>query len=160
MPSYPGPSTYHPAEPVWHTLVQFDLPSQPGSENQARAQVTEVVRSLNLTGTHLERLKTAVTEATLNAIEHGNRSRPDIPVTIRVLVSEKNLLVRITGGGSDPLPPPEKPDLAAQLTGQQPPRGWGFFLIEKAVDELRVQHDGTHHTIELFLYREEGNREE
>ncbi len=143
-------------EPVWQTLAEFALPSQPDSDRQARAQVGEVVRPLSLPAAYLERLKIAVAEATLSAIEHGNRYQSDLPVVIRVLVSEKSLPVRIADQDGYPIPPPEKPNLAAKLAGQQPPRSWGFFLIEKTVDDLRMMGDEAHHTIELFLYFEGG----
>jgi hypothetical protein len=62
--------------------------------------------------------------------------------------------VSITDQGGGPISPPEPPDLAAKVSGQQRPRGWGFFLIEKMVDDVQISGDGAHHTIELFLYLE------
>jgi len=141
-------------EPAWQTLAEFVLPSQRDSDRQARAQVAEAVAPLKLPEAHLERLKTAVAEATLNAIEHGNRYRPDAPVIIRVQVSEQALRVSVTDRGGGPISPPQPPDLAAKVSGQQTLRGWGFFLIERMVDELQVREDGAQHTIELFLYLE------
>ena len=47
----------------------------------------------------LERLKTAVSEATMNAIEYGSRNDPAIPVEIDVNVSSADLIVRITDQG-------------------------------------------------------------
>lgn len=150
--------TFHQSTqaPAWQTLAEFSLPSQPGSDEAAIDQVAAAVQALQLSPLSLARLKTAVAEATLNAIEHGNRSRPDLPVSIRVLVSDKTLLVRVTDQGRGPIPKPEAPDLAAKVAGRQPLRGWGFFLIEKMMDDLRVTGDEAHHTIELFLYLEGG----
>ena len=113
-----------------------------------------MLQALKLSPTDLERLKTAVAEATLNAIEHGNRYQPDLPVTIRVLASAKAITVSITDQGKGPIPDPHSPDLAAKVAGQEAPRGWGFFLIEKMVDEFRITAGEAHHTIELFLYLE------
>lgn len=145
--------------PTWQTLAEFALPSQLDSEHLALLKVTEAVRELRLPAAHLERLKTAVAEATLNAIEHGNRSRPDLPVLIRVQVSQKALRVCVTDQGSGLSAEPATPDLAAKLTGRQPLRGWGFFLIEKTMDHLRLSGDDAHHTIELFLYLEGGSHD-
>jgi anti-sigma regulatory factor (Ser/Thr protein kinase) len=149
-----APSPYARPEPAWQTLAEFILPSELDSEPLALEKVVEAVQPLNLSMTHLERLKTAVAEATLNAIEHGNRYRPDLPVAIRILASAKTVTVSITDQGSGPIPEPQSPDLAAKVAGQQPPRGWGFFLIEKTVDAFRISGDEAHHTIELFLYLE------
>jgi anti-sigma regulatory factor (Ser/Thr protein kinase) len=116
-------------------------------------QVVAAVRELNLSEAHLQRLGTAVAEATMNSIEHGNKNRPEVPVTIQVRVSETALSVRITDdGGGQPMPKPEVPNLEAKLAGLQSPRGWGLFLIEKMVDEMHVTSDEDHHTIELILH--------
>ena len=49
------------------------------------------------------------------------------------------LLVRITDeGGEREIAEAETPDLEAKLEGLQKPRGWGLFLIENMVDDLRV----------------------
>ena len=45
-------------------------------------RVTDVVAPLELEPRRLEQLKTAVSEAAMNAIEHGNGSDPDIPVDV------------------------------------------------------------------------------
>ncbi len=131
------------------------LPGQPGSDRQARERVAAAVEPLKLPPAYLERLKTAVTEATLNAIEHGNRNRSDLPVTIRVLVSERALAVQITDQGNEPIPPRAEPDVASKVAGQEPPRGWGLFLIERMVDDVQITADEAHHTVELFLYLED-----
>jgi anti-sigma regulatory factor (Ser/Thr protein kinase) len=135
------------------TLAEFALPSEPGNEWQAMEQVVEAIKELDLPDRHLERLKTAVAEATMNAMEHGNDYRPEVPVTIQVLASETALSVRITDeGGGVPIPEPESPDLEAKLDSQQTPRGWGLFLIENMVDEMCITGDEACHTVELIFY--------
>ena len=42
------------------------------------------MKDLGLSDSRLERLKTAVAEATMNAMEHGNGNRPEIPVEVEV----------------------------------------------------------------------------
>jgi anti-sigma regulatory factor (Ser/Thr protein kinase) len=86
----------------------------------------------------------------MNAMEHGNRYREDVPAEIRVALDGGRLWVRITDqGGEAPLSSPVAPDLEAKLAGLQSPRGWGLFLIERMVDELRAETDGDRHTLEL-----------
>ena len=47
--------------------------------------------------------------------------------------------MRITDeGGGREIAEAETPDLEAKLEGLQKPRGWGLFLIENMVDDLRV----------------------
>jgi anti-sigma regulatory factor (Ser/Thr protein kinase) len=134
-------------------LTQFELPSEPGNERRAFALVTESVQELGLPDDQLEKLKTAVAEATMNAIEHGNHNDPRIPVGITASVENQDLVVRITDeGGSDILSHRESPDLEAKLEGRQNPRGWGLFLIESMVDEMDVTSDGTTRTVELIFH--------
>ena len=138
-------------------LAEFTVPSVPGNEREAMQRVAEAVRGLRLSEPRLERLKTAVSEATMNAIEHGNMNRPELEVSIRVCASDARLSIEITDqGGGRTIPEPETPDLEAKLAGLQRPRGWGLFLIEKMVDELGVTSDETHHTIELILHLKGG----
>jgi anti-sigma regulatory factor (Ser/Thr protein kinase) len=135
------------------TLADFTLPSVPGNERRAMEEVATAVSGLGLPERTLERLKTAVAEATMNAMEHGNRYNPEVPVKIQVWRLEECLLVRIVDRGGAPLPSPnaELPDLEAKLEGAQSPRGWGLFLIQNMVDEMRVSGNPDHHTIELVI---------
>lgn len=124
---------------VWHTLAEFSLPSVPGNEKTAMAEVANLIQPLNLPETLLERVKTAVAESTMNAMEHGNHFQADLPVQISVYYSAEKLRVRITDQGPGPdFGTSELPDLEAKLEGLQSPRGWGFFLIQHMVDELQV----------------------
>jgi anti-sigma regulatory factor (Ser/Thr protein kinase) len=138
-------------------LAAFELPSAPGNERQAMELVERAVAGVGLPPTRLERLKTAVAEATMNAMEHGNEYRPDRPVSIRVLRSADRLRVQVTDrGDAGELANAEEPDLEAKLEGRQKPRGWGLFLIEKMVDEARVTGEGGGRTVELVLRLEGG----
>ncbi len=141
-----------PEDPSWRTLLKFDLPSEAGNERQATERVAEAVQDLGMSPVRLERLKTAVAEATMNAMEHGNEYKPDLPVSLHVAASKAAISVRITDhGGGDDIPEPEVPDLDAKLAGIQSPRGWGLFLIKEMVDEFHVTSDEVHHTIELVV---------
>ncbi|MDQ5811810.1 MAG: ATP-binding protein, partial [Actinomycetota bacterium] len=98
-------------------LAELSVPSEPGNERRAMEVVAGAVKGAGLTEQRLERLKTAVAEATMNAMEHGNGYRAEVPVKIRVLSSEADLSVRITDQGGSAVPDPDKevPDLEAKL---------------------------------------------
>jgi serine phosphatase RsbU (regulator of sigma subunit)/anti-sigma regulatory factor (Ser/Thr protein kinase) len=137
-------------------LAAFEVASEPGNERLAIDQVAEAVADLGLDGPRLERLKTAVGEATMNAIEHGNGNRPELPVGVSVVADDTDVKVRITDqGGERALPEVETPDLEAKLAGLQTPRGWGLFLIQNMVDVLETAVDEQHHTIELTMHLKE-----
>ena len=140
-------------------LSDFSLPSERGNERRAMEEVAEAVSGLGLPERTLERLKTAVAEATMNAMEHGNRYDPNVPVKIQVWLLEDRLLVRIIDRGSAPPPSSTKevPDLEAKLAGTQTWRGWGMFVIQNMVDEMRVSGNPDHHVIELVMHLEGGD---
>jgi len=139
------------------SAIVFEIPSEPGNERKAMAQVAEIVGDA-LPSNRLEKLKTAVAEATMNAMEHGNKYDEDKPVVIEVVLSETAVTVRITDqGGGKPINNAATPDLDAKLAGEQSPRGWGLFLIKNMVDEMNVRQGETDHTVELVMNLESGD---
>lgn len=140
-------------------LADFTVASEEGNEMLAIQQVTAAIADLELERPRVEKLKTAVAEATMNAIEHGNQFRADVPVEIRVLASSTAVIVEITDlGGTREIGAATPPDLEAKLAGEQSPRGWGLFLIEHMVDDIRVETRGERRTVHLVLDFE-GRRE-
>jgi serine/threonine-protein kinase RsbW len=139
---------------TWRVLAKLSVSSEPGNERLAMERVAAVVKDLGLSEQRLERLKTAVAETTMNAMEHGNRYRPEVPVVIEVLTSGADLSVRINnqGGIRDPAPDKEVPKLEAKLEGLQTSRGWGLFLIRNMVDEIHISSDEGHHTVGLVMH--------
>jgi serine phosphatase RsbU (regulator of sigma subunit)/anti-sigma regulatory factor (Ser/Thr protein kinase) len=141
-------------------VAQFSLASEPGNERQAMEEVAKIAQGLSLPNGRLEKLKTAVAEATMNAMEHGNNYQADLPVQIEVLATDSTVAVRITDqGGGDPIEESETPDLEAKLTGEQSPRGWGLFLIQNMVDEMNIVSNESHHTIELIMNLDAGDED-
>ncbi len=130
-------------------LAEFETASQPGNERQAIAQVERAIQDLKLPNIQIERIKTAVGEATMNAMEHGNKYREDAPVRVEVLLDDRQLTVAIFDQGERPVAEPETPDIEAKLAGEQSPRGWGLFLIQHMVDELILDSVDGHHKTEL-----------
>ena len=142
------------ARPAPRRLDAFELPSEPGNERLALARVAETVQGLGLSDARLEKLKTAVAEATMNAIEHGNGNRADIPVEVEVTQQGDEIVVAISDQGGEAHPgdsDAEEPDLLKKLDGAQSPRGWGLFLIRNMVDAMDITTNGQRHTIWLTM---------
>jgi anti-sigma regulatory factor (Ser/Thr protein kinase) len=158
--------------PAPRRLARFTLASVPGNERAAIARVSESVAGLELPAGRMDRLKTAVAEATMNAIEHGNDNRPDLAVDIEVVLRGAEIIVDITdrGGRGDTGQPGtgqpgtgqlgtddpaelagEVPDLARKLSGDQEPGGWGLFLIRHMVDGMEVTTSGERRTVRLTM---------
>jgi anti-sigma regulatory factor (Ser/Thr protein kinase) len=138
-------------------LASFDVASREGNERLAIDQVTETLAGVAIPEVKLERLKTAIGETVMNAIEHANAGNEELTVGIQVEADERQVRVRVTDRGGGPSPGAiVTPDLEAKLTGEQTPRGWGLFLIEKMVDEMRTFDEGDRHVVELIVTREGG----
>lgn len=133
-------------------LADFTVASAAGNERGAIKQLAAALAPVGLPAARLERLKTATAEATMNAMEHGNRYDPALDVRVAVLASDSEVAVRISDHG-DPavIVPPETPDIDAKLEGVQSPRGWGLFLIKEMVDDLRETSEGGEHVVELVM---------
>jgi serine phosphatase RsbU (regulator of sigma subunit)/anti-sigma regulatory factor (Ser/Thr protein kinase) len=156
-PAGPGTGVAE-AEPVdedGEVLLDMEMPSEAGTERDAVDKVVTAVAGLELPPARLKQLETAVAEATMNAIEHGNQGRPELPVRVHVTATGSAVTVRITDrGGGRPIPDADVPDLQAKLDGLQSPRGWGLFLIKNMVDDLNTWSDEHTHTIELVIRRD------
>ncbi|HEY5390264.1 MAG TPA: SpoIIE family protein phosphatase, partial [Solirubrobacteraceae bacterium] len=138
-------------------LADFEIASAPGNERDAMRRIAEATAPLALEPERLERLKTASAEATMNAMEHGNGYQDGVGVRVVVSARGGELTVAITDSGAAPqTEPAATPDIDAKLEGRQSPRGWGLFLIERMVDEVRQSSHAGGHTVELVMRLEGG----
>jgi serine phosphatase RsbU (regulator of sigma subunit)/anti-sigma regulatory factor (Ser/Thr protein kinase) len=137
-----------------HLAEEFEVESREGNERGAAARVLEITRPLQLPESRQKRIETAVAEATMNAMEHGNQYDPEKPVRISVdFVSDKLVItIQDHGGSGTPIPEKTDPDLDAKLSGEQSPRGWGLFLIKNMVDEMEIiQNEDNHQVLLTFI---------
>jgi anti-sigma regulatory factor (Ser/Thr protein kinase) len=142
-------------KPNWRILAEFTLDGVAGNERQAMDRVASAVQDLNLLPRRAERLKTAVGEATLNAIDYRSQHGSECAVLIRLLVSKRTVAGHIPNDASgSSKPTPVSPDPEAKVVGHQLPGGWGFFLVERRVDDTHLKGKERQHLIEAFLYLE------
>ncbi len=136
-------------------LIAFTIEGAIGNERAAMQRVAEAVAPLGLEPARLERLKTAVAEAVMNAIEYGSQGDPAVPVDVRVDADDEAIHIRVTDRAlSGPVPEAEMPDLDAKLEGRQKPRGWGLFLIRHMVDGMDVHAADGLQTVTLTIARD------
>ncbi len=135
----------------------FSISGEEGNERLAMDRVAAAVADLGISPARLERLKTAVSEATMNAIEYGSQGRADVPVDVEVEATPDAVIVRITDRALSGAVPgdAETPDIDLKLAGAQKARGWGLFLIRNMVDSMDVTTDGTTQTVALTMARKE-----
>jgi serine/threonine-protein kinase RsbW len=92
----------------------------------------------------IEDLKTAVAEACINAMEHGNQMNASIPVSVVLSMKPDELEVKVMDNGVGIETPAHVPDIDKKMSGEEEARGMGMFLIQALVDEAEwVSGNGT-----------------
>ena len=117
------------------TAVEVRLPSRLGFEKVAMGTAESVARLMGFPEARIEDLKTAIAEACINAIEHGNQLNEKLSVGVILSASEDQLEVKVMDNGDGISKQPVKPDIDRKMHGEEDPRGMGMFLIQALVDE-------------------------
>lgn len=121
-----------------HT-IEINLPNELGYERIAMACSASFAKIVGFSPERIEDLKTAVSEACINAMEHGNKNDPDARVFITMHYDEHIFTVSVMdqgkgmGNSNKPL---EEPDIEKKILNLQTPRGLGVFLIKQLVDQV------------------------
>jgi serine/threonine-protein kinase RsbW len=117
------------------TAVEVKLPSRLGFEKVAMGTAASVAKLMGFPDDRIEDLKTALAEACINAIEHGNHLNDNLCVGVILSASDEGLEVKVIDTGSGINKKPSKPDIDRKMHGEEDPRGMGMFLIQSLVDE-------------------------
>jgi serine/threonine-protein kinase RsbW len=126
--------------------MELSFPSELGYEVVARDAVAAFARCVGLNQERIEDLKTALSEACINAIEHGNLLNADLRVHISCVYKHDRLHVEILDHGvQDYVPGKETLTIAQKIAGLGPLRGMGLMMIMELSDEAE------------FVPREKGN---
>jgi serine/threonine-protein kinase RsbW len=119
--------------------IEVSLPNKLGYERVAMACSASFAKIVGFLPERVEDLKTAVSEACLNAMEHGNLNHPDKRVLVSMNYKDHvfSVSVRDEGEGMRETPEiPEIPDIEKKIESLETPRGLGMFLIKQLVDHV------------------------
>jgi serine/threonine-protein kinase RsbW len=117
------------------TIVELKLPTHLGYEKVAMSTAASLAKLRGFPDDRIEDLKTAVAEACINAIEHGNRLNEKLSVGVVLRAESDSLEVKVIDDGSGIKKQPAKPDIDRKMHGEEDARGMGMFLIQALVDE-------------------------
>jgi serine/threonine-protein kinase RsbW len=120
------------------TTVEVRVPSRLGFEKVAMSTAASVAKLMGFRDDRIEDLKTALAEACINAIEHGNRLNEKLSVGVVLSAGVDALEVKVMDDGKGMKTQPgkqKKPDIDRKMRGEEEPRGMGMFLIQSLVDE-------------------------
>jgi serine/threonine-protein kinase RsbW len=123
------PSAKQPPE-----RVEIFLPSTLGYEKVARSAAEAVAQEMGFSEDRIEDLKTAVAEACMNAIEHGNLESQTAAVTVLMTAANEQLEVSIADEGLKAMP--DEFPTPGRTGGDN--RGWGMFFISQLVDQVEI----------------------
>ena len=116
--------------------VEVRLPSRLGFEKVAMSTAASMAKLMGFSPERVEDLKTAVAEACINAIEHGNKFNENLSVGVILSMSGNALEVKVMDNGTGMATRPAAPDIDKKMHGDEDPRGMGMFLIQALVDEV------------------------
>jgi serine/threonine-protein kinase RsbW len=126
--------------------IEINFPSKIGYERVAMASSAALARMGGLPPARIEDLKSAVAEACINAMQHGNKWRPEARVVVHMNLSDDRFIISVIDQGSGIPEVPEYPGVVKIIEENASPRGLGVFMIQQLVDEVRFNEtaDGGH----------------
>jgi serine/threonine-protein kinase RsbW len=116
--------------------VELRLPSRLGFEKVAMNTAASVAHIMGFADERIEDLKTAIAEACINAMEHGNKLDETLYVGVILSVSQDSLEIKVLDTGRGPQGHAVTPDIDRKMHEEEATRGMGMFLIEALVDEV------------------------
>ena len=121
--------------------ISISIPSIFGYEEVITEAVGSIAKIKKFPLEKTSKLKLAVAEACINAIEHGNNKEASKKVMVTITSQENLISASIHDQGCNQIEPDHKmTDLGKQIQNKQI-GGWGLFLIEKLVDSVEVESD-------------------
>jgi serine/threonine-protein kinase RsbW len=115
--------------------IELRLPSRLGFEKIAMSTASSVAKLMGFAPERIEDLKTAIAEACINAMEHGNKLDESLIVVVILSMDETSLEVKVLDMGTGPPGVIHAPNMDKKMHGEEPSRGMGMFLIQALVDE-------------------------
>lgn len=135
-----------------HKVIELKLPSELGYEKIAIASASSVAKKMGFSEDRIEDLKTAVGEACINAIEHGNRGQKEARVIVifREEPEQLEVSVKDQGKGINPLTV-RQPSLEKKMGSEGDRRGWGVFLIKSLTDEVEFNSSSSGGEVRMII---------
>ena len=126
--------------------IEVSLPNKLGYERIAMACSASFAKIVGFLPERIEDLKTAVSEACLNAMEHGNKRCSDARVVVTMYLGDKDFRVSVKDEGDGIENIPQDIDIKKKVENLEPPNGMGIFLIQQLVDQVEFNEmtDGGH----------------
>jgi serine/threonine-protein kinase RsbW len=119
-------------------VIELRLPSRLGYEKVAMDAASSLARRMGFDKDRVEALRTAVSEAVTNAIEHGNEHDSAMKVMVMLTVRPDGLVISVADQGRKPLDQ-DKTEAIPRIEesfNKEDKGGWGIWLIRELMDEV------------------------
>ena len=133
-------------------LLELHLPNILGAEKEAIKKAVTIAEKLGFARDRIEDLKTALAEACINAIEHGNKFDQNKKVRVTLAANDKSLevIVHDEGDGIDPKKIPTK---RIRDDGFPCRRGYGVFLMTNLMNEFYFEKNpGKGNNVKMLMH--------
>ncbi|MBW7474945.1 SpoIIE family protein phosphatase [Paenibacillus oenotherae] len=133
---------------------EWVIASRFGEERAVTVQLGEWMEQSWPQSTVREDIESAVAEALLNAMEHGNKLNPRAFVTLQVQIGSQLVVCKIydEGGGYFPRVSRSEEEMVRKHESEDP-RGWGLVMIDSLSDYWATSRDETGFYTELYFLR-------
>ena len=137
--------------------VKIILPNIIGHERVAMASSASFAKMYGFSSARIEDLKTIVAEAAINAMQHGNKGRENAEVVVTLCFKNNAIHVDVADQGDGIAEVLPKPDIEKIMTNQDPPVGFGVFLIQELADEVEFNLDcESGHSLNIVVKKNTG----
>lgn len=119
-------------------MIELRLPSRLGYEKVAMDTASSLARRMGFDPDRVDALRTAVSEAVTNAIEHGNGRDSTMKVLVMLTARPDELVVSVADQGLTPLDQ-DRTIMTPRIEDsfqKQDKGGWGIWLIRELMDEV------------------------
>jgi serine/threonine-protein kinase RsbW len=133
-------------------LLELHLPNILGAEKEAIKKAVTIAEKMGFARDRIEDLKTALAEACINAIEHGNKFDQNKKVKVTLAANDTSLevIVHDEGDGIDPKKIPKK---IVRDDGFPCRRGYGVFLMSNLMNEFYFEKNpGKGNNVKMLMH--------
>ena len=136
--------------------IELHIPSALGWERTAMDVAGGVATRMGFPAERVDDIKTAIAEATINAIEHGNALDASQKVFIVLIPEGESLEINVRDQSTTPFAAThgddDEPSMNDKLAGLAHTRGWGTFLIKSLVDEVEFSSTSEGNLVRMVIH--------
>ncbi|GGD91871.1 ATP-binding SpoIIE family protein phosphatase [Paenibacillus nasutitermitis] len=133
---------------------EWSIPSRLGEERAVALELGEWIEESWPESNIREDVQSAMAEAMINAIEHGNKLHPSTYVTVLAQIGSRLAVFKIydEGGGYFPRASKAEEEMTKKRESDDP-RGWGLVIIDSLADYWATGRDDRGFYTELYFLR-------